>query len=53
MSHLVQRINIASLKDKTPADDLNEQIQHLDQRAVGLQDQIQTIIDGRGGLSIV
>lgn len=47
------RINIASLKDKTPADALNEQIQNLDQRAIDLQGQIQTIIVGRGGLSSV
>ncbi len=46
------RINIASLKDKTPADSLNEQIQHLDQREIDLQAQIQKTIVGRGGLSI-
>jgi glutamate formiminotransferase/formiminotetrahydrofolate cyclodeaminase len=47
------RINIASLEDKALAADLIQQIQHLDQLGLGLQNQIQATLAGRGGLSSV
>jgi glutamate formiminotransferase/formiminotetrahydrofolate cyclodeaminase len=47
------RINVASLEDKTPAADLIHQIEDLDHLALGLQDRIQAILVGRGGLPSV
>ena len=45
------RINAASLKDTSAAESLLDQLNRLEQRAAGIEEQIRTQMTARGGMS--